>query len=252
MMKLSSRPFRILPVAAAICTATLALAQTPPPKPAQPRPAAKPAAAPASAPESRTLSGKDASGSKLLTRDELRACLKQRDALSTRLADLDTTRQKLDAERVGLGQEQAALKTERETMAGMRAEIDALNAKTKAFQEEVDGWQKRVAAFNESPPSGSAAERTRNELNEQAEALKKRQAALQTERDSVLGRGDQAIKAFNAKAQALEQKVGDWNDRNAKLNADVEKTKTERETWSTECGDRRYREEDEKAILSGR
>jgi hypothetical protein len=68
----------------------------------------------------------------------------------------------------------------------------------------------------------------------------------------VLGRGDVAVKSFNAKAAALEQKVGDWNDRNSRLNADVEKTKTERETWSTECGDRRYREDDEKAILSGK
>lgn len=250
-MKLSTLSARIPFVAAAALAATLAAAQTTAPKPAPARPAAKAPAPAASAAEGKTLSGKDGGG-KLLTRDELRACLKQRDALSTRLNELDAARTKLDAERTALGQEQAALKTERENMAGMRAEIDALNAKTKTFQEDVDAWQKRVTSFNEGSQNGPAAEKARTELNEMGESLKKRQAALQAERDSVLGRGDVAVKSFNAKAAGLEQKVGDWNDRNSRLNADVEKTKTERETWSTECGDRRYREDDEKAILSGK
>ncbi len=246
------RAARLWALAAAL-GASLTFAQTPQPKPApvKPAPAAKPAAATPAA-DNRTLSGKDPASSKLLTREELRACMKQRDGLGVRLNELDTARTKLDAERAALGQEQAALKTERENMAGMRSEIDAMNARTKAFQEDVDGWNKRVAAFNESKQTGSAAEKQRVELNEFGESLKKRQAALQTERDSILGKGDSAVKGFNAKAAGLDQKVAEWNERNGKLNAEAEKTKTERETWGSECGDRRYREDDEKAILGGK
>ncbi len=260
----SHRALRVCTLLAAL-GATWAFAQTPPAKPAPAKPApakatpatpakTAPAAKPAApaAGDSRTLTGKDAASSKLLTRDELRACMTQRDALAARLAELDTARGKLDAERAALGQEQQALKTERESMAGMRAEIDGMNAKTKAFQEDVDGWNKRVATFNESKQTGAPAEKQRVELNEFGESLKKRQAALQTERETILGRGDSAIKGFNARAAGLDQKVAEWNERNGKLNDEVDKTKTERAAWSTECGERRYREDDEKAILSGK
>lgn len=224
-------------------------AQTPAPKPAAKPAAGKPAAATAA--DGKTLSGKDSGGGKLLTRDELRTCMKQRDSLANRLKELEAARGALDIERTAIGQERQALATERENMAGMRSEIDAVNAKTKAFQEDVDAWNKRVEAFKASNPSGSAGEKQRAAINEEGEVLRKRQAALQAERDSVLSKGDGAVKAFNARAATLDQKVSDWNERNGKLNAEADKISGERTTWSTECGDRRYREDDEKAILSG-
>lgn len=223
-----------------------AQAQTPPAKTA-PKPAAKAPAEPA------TLSlGNASAASKLLTRDELRQCLQQRGKLGTRLTDMEGARAAMDKERAGLTQEQQQLKTERDQLAGVKPAIDELNAKTKAFQEDVDAWNKRVAEFNEAKDFGNAAEKRRVEIAAQGEALQKRQADLQTERTSVLARGEDAVRVFNARAVAIDGRVADWNERNRKLNDGSETLKGDRETWVIECGDRRYREDDEKAIQSGK
>lgn len=236
------------------CASGLSWAQgtgTPAAKPAaRPAPASTaPAAAPAGA---RTLSGNSGANTAVLTRDELRACLNRRDGFSTRLNAIEAARTELDTEREAIAAEQAALKVERESMGGVKGDVDAMNVRMKAFQADVEAWNKRVAEFNEVKPAGSAADRQRTEINAQGEELRKRQAALQAEREALLARGEAAVKAFNVKAGALDQRVQAWNARNAQVNADGDKIKTDREAWTAECGDRRYREDDEKAILGGK
>lgn len=238
--------------------AAVGLAQTAPGKPAVKAPATK-AADKAADNKTMTLGGKDGgkeggkdAGGKLLTRDELRACLKQRDTLAARLSQLDGERTKSNQERDALTQEQVALKTERESLAGMKSAVDELNAKTKVFQQEIDTWNKVVAEFTESKLSGSSAERQRLAINEQGESLRKRQLELNNERNAVLARGEGQVKEFNARATAIDVKVADWNERNRKLNGDGEALQFERQTWTADCGDKRYREDDEKAILSGK
>lgn len=217
------------------------------------KPIAATAAKPAKPDDGKTLSlsGKDNNG-KLLTRDELRACLKQRETLSGRLNELDSARTKLNLEREALAQEQAALKTERDSLAGMKAAVEELNAKTKTFQQEVDAWNKRVADFTEAKPSGSAAEKQRTEINEQGEVLRKRQAELSAERSTVLARGEDQIKVFNGRAAAVDAKVADWNEGNRKLNGQGDALQIERQSWVVDCGDKRYLEDDEKAVLGGK
>lgn len=228
------------------------LAQTAPAK-AKPATTAPTKPAPEKAGEGKTLSlsGKDTNG-KLLTRDELRACLKQREALTGRLNELDAARTNTNQEREGLSQGQAALKSDRDNLGGMKTAVDELNTRTKAFQVEVEAWNKRVADFTESKASGAAADKQRTEINEQGEVLRKRQLELTSDRSSTLARGEEQIKVFNARAAAVDAKVADWNERNRKLNNDGEALQLERQTWVTDCGDRRYREDDEKAVLSGK
>ena len=137
-------------------------------------------------------------------------------------------------------------------MGGLKTAVDELNAKTRDFQAQVDTWQKRVAEFNEKGATGRAAEKLREELNKENEALVKRQTELQAERTALTTRSEQVVKDFNARATALDQRVASWNERNNKMNRDGEALTIERETWVAECGDRRYREDDEKAILSGK
>ena len=239
-----------------------AAAQTAPATPAKaaakpatkPAAAAKPAAAVADKPadgKTMSLSGKEGGG-KLLTRDELRACLKQRDTLTGQLNELAGARTALNQERDALNAEQAALKTERENLAGMKTAVEELNAKTKTFQQQVDEWNKRVAALAESKGHASSVEKQRADLNEQGEGLRKRQGELNGERDAVLARGEEQVKAFNARAGAVDAKVADWNERNRKLNERGDTLQTEREIWAADCGDKRYREDDEKAVLSGK
>ena len=231
-------------------------AQTAPAKPVA-KPAAKPVtktptAASASEANSTSSLGNASVSSKLLTRDELRACFKQRDSLSARLTELDASREAMDKERATLTQVQAALKAERETLGGVKPAIDELNAKTKSFQAEVEGWQKRVAEFNEAKDFGAAAEKRRIEINLEGEALQTRSAQLQAERTALLTRGEETVRGFNARASVIDQRVAEWNERNRLLNTSLEDIRGERQTWGIECGERRYRDDDEKAILNGK
>ena len=222
-----------------------ASAQTAAGKP--PAATAKPAA------DNKTLGGVASPGvsanSKLLTRDELRACMKQRDVLSTRLSQLDSERVTLDAERVSLRDDQEKMRVEREDLGGTKTSAAVLNERVKVFQGMVDGFNKRVASFKEANTTGKEADRVREEINREGEALQKRQAELQVDREALLAKGEEAVKAFNVRAAAVDQRVADWNVRNSKLNEASAALKVEREAWVTECSDRRFREDDEKAIL---
>ncbi|MBK6472251.1 MAG: hypothetical protein IPF94_16520 [Betaproteobacteria bacterium] len=44
----------------------------------------------------------------------------------------------------------------------------------------------------------------------------------------------------------------DWNQRNAQVNETARKLEDERSLWLSECSNRRYREDDEKAIRAGK
>ena len=60
------------------------------------------------------------------------------------------------------------------------------------------------------------------------------------------------MRAYNAKAQALDARVQAWNARNSAWNEVTTALDTERKAWVTACADRRYREDDETAIRQGK
>jgi hypothetical protein len=61
----------------------------------------------------------------------------------------------------------------------------------------------------------------------------------------------ETVNAFNNRAAAQEQKVADWNSRNKKLAEETGALASDREQWVADCGNRRYREDDEIAIKRG-
>mgnify|MGYP000370216868 CR=1 FL=1 len=56
----------------------------------------------------------------------------------------------------------------------------------------------------------------------------------------------------NAKVGAFDGRVSDWNQRNAAVNDAAKALEQERLKWMSDCGDRRYREDDELAIKRGK
>ena len=129
----------------------------------------------------RTSSGKK--GGKLLTREELSACM--------------ATQAKLKKDREALGQREKPLDRE-------KAEIVAEGESIKAARETLD--------------------RT----------------------------SEEAIQAFNQRVLDNDARVDDYNKRNAALKADATAWQAASDQWKTQCGDRRYREDDEIAIKRGK
>ena len=105
---------------------SLAVAQTAPAK----KPA-KPAAQPAAKAAGKTLGGNAAGGGKLMTRDELRTCLKRLDDVNQGGKDIEALRPVLDREREELKVSGDALKTER---AAIDAQLATLWTSLQAAQ----------------------------------------------------------------------------------------------------------------------
>ena len=76
-------------------------------------------------------------------------------------------------------------------------------------------------------------------------------AAVLLERGKIGGGSTAAAQDYNARADALQKRATEWNARNASLAETSRKLVADREFWADECGNRRYREDDEKAILQG-
>lgn len=209
-------------------------------------PAVKPA-------DGKTLSlgsGGSASG-KLLTRDELRACMKQRDVLAARRSELDRERAALDAERDQIGKESAGLKEERDLVNQKTEALNALLPRLEAFKLKASDWQARNTAFTEANRTDIGAERTRSNLEREQAALRKTQQELDAERVALSSSAEEAVTRFNARAAVVDGKSVDWNQRNGKLNTQIQTADDDRQVWVSECGNRRYRETDEDAIKRG-
>ena len=114
---------------------------------AEPKKKEKAAAAPASGVAS--LGKGAASEAPILTRDELRACLKQQVQLLTAVAGLADEQRALDAEKSSIKQQGAALQGELTTLDRTAASaVQAYNAKTVEHEARIDAYNARSQPFN--------------------------------------------------------------------------------------------------------
>ncbi len=223
------------------------------PKPAATKPAPKPAAAAAAtaakanATKANAL-GSGVAGGALLTRDELRSCLKQEETIRTRIAEQEALREPLAAEKAAIGVDQQVVRDERVNIETFRKVADELGVRLKAYSTRVEALNARVAEFNASKRSGAPAERERVAMNTEQAALVTERTELEAERARLSTQSEEIIRGYNAKANALELKVTDWNERNAKWADRTNAVEADRKGWLSNCSDRRYREDDETAI----
>lgn len=115
-----------------------------------------------------SISGGKPTG-KLLTRDQLRACLKQQAALKEQGADASKAQAVLDADKAEIARADAELARTDEALAAERATVDvsnsaavdAFNAKLQQQAAQREERDKRVEAYNARLPA----------YNQQAQAL---------------------------------------------------------------------------------
>lgn len=191
-------------------------------------------------------------GGKLLSRDELRACLAQQSELATRKASIEAQGEKLQAERQALQQADAALKAERDTVDRLAEEVSRLNKRFQDLSAQVNDFNERAARFQDSGRSGPAAERQRNELERERQSLETGAQALEAERSALKPQAERALASYNTRGAARDKSAADWNARNALYTHSAQTYETDREKWSVDCAGRSFREDDEQAILSGK
>ena len=217
------------------------VAQTAPTKPSIQGGAAKPAA--------KTLSGKPAGG-KLMSRDELRSCMKRVDEMNQGGKDLEALKPQLDRDRDELKASGEALKTERAELDRQLAAVREWEVRMRAHVAAIDAYNKRNAAAAEAP--STQQQRLSEEMKPERERLQKEREALDAEQARLVPAYQAGVKAHNERVTARDAKVTDWNGRNAAAVEASVKQQEARALWLNECANRPYREDDEVAIKAGK
>lgn len=249
-----SRLSALAPFVAALAAASIAgLSQAQnaatPPKIVIPPSTKAPAKAPAKAPSNvvgKTLDGKGAPSGKMLTRDELRQCMKRLEDLNAGAKPIETSRTALDAERAELGKAGDALKLEREDIDRKLAAVREWEGRVRAHRDAIEAYNRKSATLAEAPKDQKEA--LQAQLSAESARLGMSQATLSADEARLVPVYQDAVKAYNVKAEARDAKVGDWNTRNAAANETSRKHEDARLSWLDECANRPYREDDEIAI----
>jgi chromosome segregation ATPase len=245
---MTSIPHRWLAAAAGTLGAW-ALASVAPLAMAQSAPQIVVPAAPAKPSAPRTLGGKAPVG-KMLTRDELRTCLKQLDDVNTGSKELEARRAALDKEKEDLTKSGDALKAERAEVDTKLAAVREWEQRMRAHGGEIEAFNQRLKAAETAP--ANQREALGKELDAERERLTKSRAPLAEEEARLVPAYQNAVKGYNDKAQVRDAQVADWNNRNKSVNETAAKHEDARSSWLAECANRPYREDDEIAIKRGK
>jgi Spy/CpxP family protein refolding chaperone len=218
--------------------ASLAVAQTAPAK----KPATKSAG--------KTLGGNAAGGGKLMTRDELRTCLKRLDDVNQGGKDIEALRPVLDRERDELKAAGEALKTERAALDAQLVSVREWEVKMRAHAADIEAFNKRSAAAADAPRNQQ--DKIAADLKSDRERLQKDREVLSVDEAKLVPVYQANAKAYNERAVARDTKVTDWNARNTAAVDAAVKQQEARALWLSECANRPYLDDDEKAIKAGK
>lgn len=189
---------------------------------------------------------------KLLSYDELAACLKEQAELAPRREKIEAERARLDSERQQLLQLDESLKAERAKLDQVQQAVASINQRTQEQAKKIADFNERNAKLNSSTAGGPLADRERADLQREREQIEAEGKALDADRSALSSNTEQQLKAFNARVTARDQAASDWNARNAAATKAAQEYEADREVWAGDCAGRPYREDDEKDIRKGK
>lgn len=198
--------------------------------------------------------GGGAGSGPVMTRDELRACFKSQAELKQRVADYEAQKAAADKEKADILAENQKLQAEKGQLASAAGKVKEENARYADLAQRVEDWKTRWAEFEKAGRAGPMADRERKKLLDEQRALEKENDAARAAAagGGKGGDGTSAAQQFNSKAEALQTRTVAYNERNKQLVKAGEDLAQERDLWAGECGNRRFREEDEIAIKQGK
>lgn len=187
----------------------------------------------------------------IMTRDELRECIKQQKALGDAVATFEKAKADLEADRVEILKTKQAVDAQTGSVKADVSQVNEVNARTEALSKRVSEWNESWQAFEKADRSGPMAERDRRRLLTEKRNMEKEEQALNAQRAALGGAGSGASQV-NTQVDALNARTAAWNERNKRVAKMGEDLTQERDLWASECGNRRYREDDEIAIRNER
>lgn len=189
---------------------------------------------------------------RLLTRDELRACMRLKDSNDAGTAGIERRQAELDTEREALASAPDAGAAVRAAVEEKRKAVQEADAAYAAYGKTVEDWNTRMAEFEARAKDMRNADRRRIVLKQEQAALKLDEQKLVGERNAAIAAYETAVKEANEKLAQGGQGNAAWNKKSEALAADEQALLDARRKWATECGARRFREDDETAIKAGK
>lgn len=205
-----------------------------------------------SAPSKQAVQKKGGDG--LMTKDELRSCMALKERNKARKAALDKGLAELRAQRDAMNQQ--APKESNEVQARVNAQMEKVkqaDAAVKAHAEQVEDWNTRMEEFEKNSKEMRNADRRRNVLKQERAELNASAKGLTEARDEQVRIYDELIKTANGQLnQGAASAAAEWNKRNDALADEQDSLIDDQATYSADCANRRFREEDEAAIKAGK
>ena len=100
----------------------------------------------------------------IMTRDELRECIKQQKALGDAVATYEKEKADLEAERVEILKTKQAVDAQTGSVKADVMQVNEVNARAQALSKRVSEWNESWQAFEKADRSGPMAERERRRL----------------------------------------------------------------------------------------
>ena len=199
-----------------------------------------------------SLGGSGSGTGKMMSRDELRSCLKLQQAVQTEGAAINTEREQIEADRAALAREQSEFTSQREAALRERdAKAERLQQAIDSHSRRVAEWKQRAVDFSESNRIGPAADRERRALDREQAEINAAGTDLEAKRAAFTRENASLVASLNKRAEAVNARIGEIEGRRNKYNERAEALSDQRQRFARECADRRYLEEDEKAIQRG-
>lgn len=206
--------------------------------------------APAKAAPAKGEAPKMEAASKMMTRDELRACMKLADDTKALAASLESRKAELAADKLKIAPASEELKAPKEELNRLMAEVKEADNAVKVHAQKIDVWN---AEFEEVKASTmKSAEQRKKQLQGERAALEATNKQLVDVRAAKFKDYEAAAERFNVKAKGLDAMVQSWNQRNEKLYNDSEAVLEMKANYGADCANRRFKEEDEEAIKKGK
>jgi len=191
-------------------------------------------------------------GDIIMSKEELRACMALKASNDKGSLEMERRRAELDKEREQLANAPDSGAAVRAAVEEKMKAVQELDAALDAHGKAVQDWNERMADFEKRSKDMRNADRRRQVLKQEQYALKANEEKLMAERKEKVAAYEAAVKDANDKIAQGGKQNADWNARNEQLTAAEQDLLDARRKWASECGDRRFREEDEIAIKAGK
>lgn len=200
----------------------------------------------------KTLGGAGAAKGALMTRGELRTCLKEQGAQQARAAELEQRRAEIRAEADAVRKQKESVQAERDAYAAKAEQAQGFKARVQAHGERVALYNQQVKEFTDNPPRGADAERQRGQMEAEGDALAKADAAIKAEAAQWTATIEPLRATLAEHVQAQQAAAAAAIEHHRAFNDEAKAHDDQLAAWQARCGNRPYLEADEKAVRAGK